>query len=155
MSTETRQLSPVRVHGPALPPSLLPSAHRSPADVQEEYKAYSDRADYAEKRLAVLSERMAKIESLLAADPGLKPERGSGGGADPAVAKAVQTMKDTVTKSLVSLRKSLVRAQKYTKKVDEENARLKSENKKLQYRVTHLKRSLDAAQGADSKQSTA
>ena len=38
-------------------------------------------------------------------------------GVDPKVAQAVRTMKDTVAKSLISLRKTLVKAQNHTKKV--------------------------------------
>uniref|UniRef100_A0A7S2XGL8 Uncharacterized protein n=1 Tax=Lotharella oceanica TaxID=641309 RepID=A0A7S2XGL8_9EUKA len=110
---------------------------------EAEYKAFSDRAEHAEKQLLLLTRRIESAEKLMSSGGEKKGRKQVAGSADPAVAKALKIMKDDTIKRLSALKKSMVKAQEYTKKVEEERDALKTENEKLQYRIKHLKRSME------------
>eukprot|EP00467_Chlorarachnion_reptans_P025057 CAMPEP_0114518280 /NCGR_PEP_ID=MMETSP0109-20121206/18357_1 /TAXON_ID=29199 /ORGANISM="Chlorarachnion reptans, Strain CCCM449" /LENGTH=122 /DNA_ID=CAMNT_0001698885 /DNA_START=124 /DNA_END=492 /DNA_ORIENTATION=- len=111
----------------------------------EEYKAYEDRATYAEEQLKILAKRMSEIERAQ------ESNTTATAGVDPAVSKALQRMKDVMLKGLVALKKTMVKAQDHTKELSKENEKLKIENEKLKYQIFHLKRSLDEAMGVEEK----
>ncbi len=91
---------------------------------------FASRADTAEKKLALLSERTSQLEQLIAA-------MATSAGA-PAVAPSMTNeSKEFLLSQLNELRSNLIQ---------EESARaaLVTENEKLNYRVKHLIRSLEA-----------
>eukprot|EP00465_Bigelowiella_longifila_P007443 CAMPEP_0185257754 /NCGR_PEP_ID=MMETSP1359-20130426/6787_1 /TAXON_ID=552665 /ORGANISM="Bigelowiella longifila, Strain CCMP242" /LENGTH=123 /DNA_ID=CAMNT_0027842987 /DNA_START=41 /DNA_END=412 /DNA_ORIENTATION=- len=109
----------------------------------EMYKAYEERAQFAEQQIKLLTKQINNIER--------RSQSGVSVGVDPSVVKALEKMKDVVIKGLLALKKSMIKAQQHSKKLEEENEALKIQNEKLHYRVKHLKKALDASDESSGK----
>ncbi|GAB5357262.1 hypothetical protein AAMO2058_000358900 [Amorphochlora amoebiformis] len=110
---------------------------------EEVIRKFTEKADAAEYQIKLLTERLTMAEKLLAENSGTEEKGSIKVDADPRVVAALKNMQDVTIKGLLALRKSLVKAQEHTQKLEKKCGDLQVENGKLKYQIKHLKKSLD------------
>jgi len=107
---------------------------------------FQARADEADKRLDALAKKVASMEPSNGASGASK---GASGATDEA---ALEDFKNLVLPKMLGLREVVVAEQAETKKLKEDNLKLEAANTKLEAKIQHLLKKLDAAETGQGAQ---